>query len=215
MARFRSRRAFFALLLLIFALCFQPVRDVVMFVSDVAFNDNLHQVSDGRFYRSAQMSPGRLTEVIRKYKIKTVIDIRAGEASVEEYGFSEPEVVEGLGAKYRHVPLIGSRMPTRDEVTALLTVYDSAEEPILIHDSSGTHRAGTASAIWLLTRQGASLVEAQSQLRARFGFFRQERAFKSWIQGHPTIDYLIWKFSADHAKSGVEFRKWLKETEER
>ena len=172
------------------------------------FGCNFHVVSDGRFYRSGQMPAGRLAEVIKKYNIHTVVDIRAGEPLASKFGYSEPDLVRSLGAQYVHIPLIGSRIPSRESISTLLRTYDAAEEPLLIHDSSGTHRAGVASAIWLLSRAEVSPEIAQGQLTFSYGFIRYERALKTWIQGFPTIDNLIWNYTEEYNRSGAPFRSW-------
>ena len=37
---------------------------------------NFHVVEEGKLYRSAQPSKTELQEIVRKYKIKTVVDLR-------------------------------------------------------------------------------------------------------------------------------------------
>ncbi len=155
------------------------------------------------------MNHRRLAKVIEQYKIKTVIDVRAGRDEPAEDGMNEEKAVISAGAAYHHFPLVGSQVPSSATVKELLKLYDKVETPILLHDSSGTHRAGVCSTIWLLTKENVHILEAEKQLSLRFGFFRWERDFKSYLQGADTIDNLIWQFKADTKDSAMSFREWI------
>lgn len=178
-------------------------------VANVFFKDNFHSVADGKFYRSAEMSSDRLTERIAENHIRTVIDLRLGQEDAAEATQLEEETTKKSGATYVHFPLRGSRTLPREKLEKLLEVLDHAETPILVHCSSGTHRSGLVSAIWLVEKEGVPVDVAAEQLSPAFGFFRSERALKSFIQGHPTIDNVFWSYQERARLHPITFREWV------
>ena len=171
---------------------------------------DLDVVSPGRFYRTSEMPNSQLADLIKAHRVKTVIDLRYGRPDPEPDGSIEDQVVVAAGAQYIHAPLLGSQMPTKQSVLNLLAMYDTASEPILVHCSSGSHRSGVASALWLIYKEQVSpAVAATQQLSPYFGYFRQERLLKSRLQGYPTIDNLIWRYRDDYARTGEGLRRWL------
>lgn len=206
-----SRRSLFLFWLLLLVVAGAvPAKDFLLFGIDAALHDNLHEVTPGKFYRSAQMSYERLAQVIQQHGIRTVIDLRAGGDKWAEGEHSEQATVKKLGADYVHIPVVGSRLPSRETILKLLDTYDTATLPILLHDSSGTHRAGTASALWVLAHEKGSVLQAGKQLSLRYGFVRWERDLKSYLQGHDTIDSLLWNYEAAVARQPeLNFRAWV------
>lgn len=183
---------------------------VTSFITRLVFHNNFYVVSAGKFYRSAEMSKEELTKTIGEYGLRTVIDLRKSDyRDLGRNGLQERQVVENAGARYVHLPMVGSREPSPQVLQELLDVYDRNPEPILVHCSSGTHRSGVASAIWLLAKENASFKIAQEQLSPRFGFFRFERDLKSFIQGHPTIDKLLWRYKEASENGKISFRDWV------
>lgn len=184
------------------------------YLANLIFRGNLHEVVPGRFYRAGEVDSQKLAELIKEYGIKSVVDLRANEFEVDQYGVREKDAAQANGAKYYHVPFVGSDARQRGQVEELISLYDRVETPVMIHCSSGTHRTGVASAIWLLTRENASIEDALAQLSIRYGYFYYERRLKSLIQGHQTIDALIWRYADAERQSDVSFREWIKNTDD-
>ena len=208
----KSRIALIGLLVVVLALIPQMIGDttyVTSAVSNILFENNLHEVVPGRFYRSGQMSREDLDATIRKYGIKSVIDLRLKTDSSTESSISERQVVEKNGGRYYHVPLKSNRAEQRDRLEDLLTIYDGATLPILVHCSSGTHRTGVASAMWLLDKEHESIKQAEDQLSAKYGFFRIERIMKTLVQGNPTLDTVLTRYADETAGANESFRDWL------
>jgi len=178
-------------------------------VANILFKNNFHEVVPGRLYRSAEMSRADLDQIIKEHGIKSVIDLRLKKDQKDHSGESEQEVVENNGGRYFHVPLKSDRAAQQQGLEALLRAYDQAELPILVHCSSGTHRSGVASAIWMLDKEHATLKEAQQQLTAKYGFFKFERALKSLYTGQPTLDTIFGLYQSETEGSNESFRDWL------
>ena len=184
------------------------------YVANLAFHGNWHEVVPGRFYRSAELSTEELVGHIRAQGIKTVIDLRFGEEKPAQGKTLESEVSSASGAAYYHLPLVGSDAGQKQKISELLALYDKAQTPVLVHCTSGTHRSGVAAAIWLLTRENAGAAAAAEQLSHRYGFFYYERRLKSHLQGHQTIDAVIWKYFAAQKGGEPDFREWLAATDD-
>lgn len=208
----KSRIFIFALLAVLLVELPQVVSETTAttsFLANILFTNNLHAVVPGKLYRSAEMSAVDLEKAVRELNIAAVVDLRADKDEEDDEGVLERDATAKLGISYFHLPLIGSKLPAPESVKQLIDIYDHSTGPVLVHCSSGTHRSGVASAIWLLANGNSSIETAKEQLSPRYGFFRFERAIKSKLQGHPTIDQLIWDYEAANKATGVSFRDWI------
>ncbi len=163
--------AFLILACLVGTQLFTDSTKVTSYLANTLFANNFHEVVPDRFYRSAQMSHEDLTETIKKNGIKTVIDLRLGKEEPDSNGIVESQTAKQAGAAYKHVSLRSTAVPEKAKIEELLNVYENAETPILVHCSSGTHRTGVATAIWLMTKEGMSVEDAEKQLSPEYGFF--------------------------------------------
>jgi uncharacterized protein (TIGR01244 family) len=183
------------------------------YAANALFRYNFHPVVPGRLYRSAQMPRDALAETIREYGIRTVIDLRLTEDASDETGLSEAEAARRAGADYRHIPFSSARVDQRASLLALLAAYRELPPPLLVHCSSGTHRAGVAAAAWLIDQAGWSPDRAAEQLTMKYGFFRPERDLKAFLQGRPTLDRVIRAYSLVRDERNISFRDWVAEPE--
>lgn len=211
----RTLSILLAALLLLF-LVFVPnslrlSKDLALYVSSATLDNNLHEVRAGRLYRSAELDLDDLEKTLERYKIRTVIDLRRGQTNVPGERILEKHIVKRHGAEYFRVPLNSGRLPSNKRIGPLVELYDKVEEPILLHCTSGTHRSGVASAIWLMLKDNQEFDSAREQLSLRYGYFAPERAWYSWRKGFPTIDQLIWNYGEHLDKQTITFRKWLAE----
>lgn len=209
-----SRRTPGALLvLLVGAIGYQMASESTYFTSYAAnalFRNNFHEVVPGRLYRSAQMPRGDLVRTVQEHGIKSVIDLRLMSDTTDETGLTEAAAAARGGAVYRHIPFSSARADQRSSILALIAAYRQLPQPILVHCSSGTHRAGVASAVWLLEQEGRSPQEASRQLTMRYGFFQPERDLKAWLQGRPTLDRVIHEYALVRAEREVAFHDWVR-----
>lgn len=180
---------------------------VTSYLANLLFRNNLHEVSVGRFYRSGQMSHSDLQQTIKDLGIKTVIDLRWASDEPEADGMQEKDIVRGAGADYHHVRFKSSALPDAGRINRLQELYDSAEEPVLVHCSSGTHRTGMASAIWVNQRLGLGEEAMREQMSIKYGFFRWERQIKEFFQEEKTLDYVIWDYFAERTPED-SFQSW-------
>ena len=178
-------------------------------ISQILFTNNLHEVRVNELFRSAEMIPTEMASFVKEKNIKTVLDVRAGPKDLSSEYTGEEEAVSKVGAKYVSFPMIGSKEISQGSLLELLSLLEKVEPPLLVHCTSGTHRSGAVAAIWLMDRDGVSFDEAMKQLSAKYGYFYLERKLKSKIQGHPTIDNVLWRYGEAQEKEKITFREWV------
>lgn len=191
--RMFSTIALTCLLLVIALLAFQFFTEstaITSLAANLLIRHNFHEVVPGRLYRSGEMSHADLQEILQKNKIGTVVDLRLGNS----HSVKEAELVSSLGLQYHHLRWRGSQMIPADNLAALLHIYDTAPEPILVHCTSGTHRSGVAAALWLLHKLPESERLASEQLALQYGYVGWERRLKTFFSGHRTVDNVVWDY---------------------
>lgn len=161
------------------------------------FNDNLRVVERGEFWRSAQMSPERLAYTIQKHNIKTVISLRGVNES-ESWYRDEVAICEELGVTRHDLPWTMRRIPEPQSLQQLMTWFETAERPILVHCQAGIHRAGVASASYKLYK-GADVETARDQFGLYFGgapignvldlYEGSEKSFADWVRTDYPVVY--------------------------
>ena len=133
------------------------------------FRDNFHTVQDRRVYRSSQLSALRLQQVIDKYHIQTIVNLRG---SCPEFTWYQEEcrISHEQKVSQEDIVLSAIRLPPPAEMQRLVQVLDQARYPILLHCRQGVDRTGLASLIVRMLEPSVSLAEARSQLSFRFGY---------------------------------------------
>lgn len=207
------RNALLALLVFfIFGIGSQVLFESTWFTSSIAYilnKNNFHEIVPSKVYRSGELRNDKLIENIKKYNIKTIIDLRKGSDHNKRTELREENIAKNLGISYQWIPMVGSNTKQHKAIEKLISLSESIEEPILIHCSSGTHRSGVITAIWLMIKEEVSPEKAAEQLSPKFGFFLWERNFKSLIQGHKTLDWIIWDYIKDYKSTKMDFKSWF------
>lgn len=135
------------------ALLFAAVFSLLVFgawrYSTFRISKNFHEVDPGRFYRSAQLTPEELDEVVKKYGIKTVISLRGAPEHTPWY---QPEVdkLKELGVDFQAVWWTAEFFPPKEELVRYEELLDKPQYPILVHCRVGSDRTGAATAIYAM-----------------------------------------------------------------
>jgi protein tyrosine/serine phosphatase len=152
----------------------------------------LRVVTDGRVYRSGQMTADGFRDAVRRYGIKTVVNLQDDEAHTEndernpmlplnpltKVRTTEKEVVEAAGAIYvqfdgnaLNEAGTGGRAELVDHF--LKVMDDEANYPVLYHCKAGLHRTGWITAVYRMEYEGRSKDAALDEVRANgFGDFK-------------------------------------------
>jgi protein tyrosine/serine phosphatase len=168
---------------------------------------NVHVVIAREVYRSGQPTAAGLEALIRRYGIRTVVNLRGENAGFDWYG-EEKQTTARLGVGMVDVGLYGNVPAEADQLRLLVETLDHAPRPILVHCNSGGDRAGLASTLALLLRTEADLPEARGQM--------------AWWLGHNPFGhaachdrlfdlYAEWLGQARRAHTPDLLRKWVRE----
>jgi hypothetical protein len=134
----------------------------------VVFGCNLHTVVEGRVYRCAQPSADTLDQLIVKYQIRTVINLR-GTCELVPWYLDECRATHKYNVAQEDINFSAGRFPSVTELRRLLEVLDNTEYPILLHCRRGADRTGMAAMMVLLLKNDGTLAEARRQLGWRYG----------------------------------------------
>lgn len=129
---------------------------------------NFHPITDGEAYRSAQMDRDELEYYIKKYNIRSIVNLR-GENPDTPWYIKEEKVSAEHNVAHYDIALSASREPTDEEVRRLMEIFKSAPRPILIHCQGGADRSGLAAAMWKVMVDKEPKSDAGKQLSVLYG----------------------------------------------
>lgn len=141
--------------------------------------DNFHVVEEGKFYRSQQLSAEVLEKYIKRFGIKTVISLRGDDDT--EWWQKERFAAEHNGALFFSLGMSAIYLTSKSDLTKLLTIYQEAPRPILVHCIGGADRTGEASALWVLDQQKKDKSEARQQLSIKYGHRKYKNSAKDFL----------------------------------
>jgi protein tyrosine/serine phosphatase len=134
--------------------------------------DNWAEIVPGRLYRSNHPTPARLAAAMRRYGLRTVLNLR-GHRQCGSDALSR-EAAERLGLTHIDAPFESRGAPHRDRILRLAEIFRTMPEPALMHCKSGADRAGLGAGLYLMLN-GGTTQQALAQLSWRFGHFKRSR----------------------------------------
>jgi hypothetical protein len=170
----------------------------------VVLGPNFHTVIPGAVYRAAQPSGRGLERLVRRYGIRTVVNLR-GCCDPLPWYLEECRAANRLNVSQEDIAFSSCRLPSVHAVRQLIEILDRSEFPLLFHCNKGADRSGLASAVALLLQTDTPLSAARAQLSVRYGH----------LSVGPTeyIDrffdlYEEWLASRGLVHSTATFRRW-------
>ena len=142
------------------------------YVYDVNIDRNFEPVSEGKVYRSGTMKPEQLVEYMKKYHIKSVVDLRRpGTNDLVNNPEVSPEllaekaaVAQVPGANYFDVG--SEQIPDEATLTKFYAVMDDpANYPVLMHCYHGEGRAPLFGALYKIEYEGVPNEQAREDAR--------------------------------------------------
>ena len=172
-------------LLLIIVLIF-----VGKYVYDMNINHNFETITEGKVYKSGVIPPNEIADYVKKYKIKSIVDLRyPGTQDL----VNNPEIPAELTAEKEAVAKIkgvnyfnngSDQVPKQKNLDAFFKIMDNKDNyPVLIHCYHGTGRAELYSAIYRIEYENFSNESARNNVRT---FVK----FSSFDDGKPKGEYL-------------------------
>ena len=163
------------------------------------FWGNIRVVVPGQVYRSAQLPPERLEQLIRDEGLRTVISLRGGDPG-DRWFRREQAACDRHDVRLEVVRLTATTLPRPEQVQRLVRLFDSVPRPVLFHCRAGADRAGLAATVYLHLEEGRSIRAARENgLTWRYGHFP--------VAAEVAMD----RFFDLYQRSGKPFRAWLQE----
>jgi tyrosine-protein phosphatase SIW14 len=155
-------------------------------------NKRLRVVTDGRVYRSGQLTADGFRQAIQRYGIKTVINLQDDDTSTagderdptlpqspfDKTKSQESEVVKAAGAEYiqfdgNALNSDGTRGRAKLLDDFLAVMDDETNYPVLYHCKAGLHRTGWITAVYRMEYERRSPADVLDELKANgFGDFK-------------------------------------------
>jgi protein tyrosine/serine phosphatase len=114
-------------------------------------------VTPGVLYRSGSLSNYNLDFVADRYRIRSIVSLRLkNESAPQEHWYKmEKSFCEARGIKFFHIPMLGNRPPTDEQLEKWLDIVsDQANHPILLHCAQGVTRTGVMVAVYQIEFRG-------------------------------------------------------------
>jgi protein tyrosine/serine phosphatase len=160
------------------------------YVYDRHINHNFMTITEGKVYKSGVIPPDELADYVKKYKIKSIVDLRFPGTGDD---VNNPEVPAELTAEKDAVAKISGvnyfnngsdQVPKQENLDSFFKIMDNQDNyPVLIHCYHGIGRAQMYSALYRIEYEGFSNEDARHQ--AAFPF-----KFSSFDDGKPKGEYL-------------------------
>lgn len=160
------------------------------YVYDMNFNHNFETITEGKVYKSGVIPPSEIDTYIKKYHIKSIIDLRFPGTGDD---VNNPEIHSELNAEKDAVAKIkdityfnngSDQVPVQKNLDMFFEIMDNpANYPVLIHCYHGTGRAELYSAIYRIEYENFTNEEARSGVRTLV-------KWSSFDDGKPKGEYL-------------------------
>jgi hypothetical protein len=178
-----------------------------LYAGYVLVGPNFHTVIPGALYRCAQPSAAGLERLVRRYGIRTVINLR-GCCDPLPFYLDECRVANRLNLSQEDVGLSANRLPSPQALRQLVDILDASQYPVLLHCNKGADRSGLASAAALLLLTDTPLEKARAQVGPRYGHLPLGRT----VHIDRFFDlYQEWLAGQGLAHSPAAFRRWALE----
>jgi len=142
------------------------------YVYDMNINHNFETITEGKVYKSGVIPPDELETYVKKYKIKSIVDLRfPGTGDV----VNNPENALELAAEKNAVAKINGvnyfndgsdQVPTKENLVLFYKIMDNPSNyPVLIHCYHGVGRAELYSAVYRIEYENMDKDEARTSTR--------------------------------------------------
>jgi protein tyrosine phosphatase (PTP) superfamily phosphohydrolase (DUF442 family) len=153
---------------------------------------NFHVVSPGELYRSGQLDRDELNRYIRRYHIRTIINLRGRSPGAGWYR-AEIELARKAGISHLDYNLSATSEVPAATLDRIIEAMRRAPKPILIHCQAGADRSGLIAAVWRLAAKKDAPARAFRELSSLYGHFPYLGS------GTGAMDRSFWKYVA-HVK---------------
>jgi protein tyrosine phosphatase (PTP) superfamily phosphohydrolase (DUF442 family) len=160
------------------------------YVYDMNINHNFETITEGKVYKSAVIPPDEIESYVKKYHIKSILDLRM--PGTNDLVLN-PENPSELQAEKNAVSKIGGvnyfsnpseQVPNDKNIATFTKIMDNKDNyPVLIHCYHGTGRAEMYSALYRIEYEKFTNEDARKGVRTLI-------KFSSFDDGTPKGEYL-------------------------
>jgi len=138
------------------------------YIYDRHLNHNFMTITEGKVYKSGVIPPDEIEDYVKKYHIKSIVDLRFPGTGDED---NNPEIPAELTAERNAVAKLtgvnyfnngSDQVPNQKNLDLFFKIMDNQKNyPVLIHCYHGIGRAQLYSAIYRIEYEGWSNEEAR------------------------------------------------------
>lgn len=142
------------------------------YVYDMHFNHNFETITEGKVYKSGVIPPDEIADYVKKYKIKSIVDLRFPGTGDD---VNNPEIPAELTAEKEAVAKIqgvnyfnngSDQVPKQKNLDTFFKIMDNKDNyPVLIHCYHGVGRAEMYSALYRIEYENWTNEEARHGVR--------------------------------------------------
>ena len=142
------------------------------YVYDMNINHNFETITEGKVYKSGVIPPDELESYVKKYKIKSIVDLRFPGTGDD---VNNPEDATELKAEKIAIAKINGvnyfndgsdQVPTNENLNLFYKIMDNpANYPVLIHCYHGVGRAELYSAVYRIEYENWDKDKARTSTR--------------------------------------------------
>jgi protein tyrosine phosphatase (PTP) superfamily phosphohydrolase (DUF442 family) len=124
--------------------------------------DHFDVVKPNVLYRSGQLTPGQLEEVIHKCGIRTLVNFQIYGDPVE----TEAKIAKKHQIDFMNLPMPGDGLGREEQFREVLKALDDPNRrPVLVHCARGTCRTGACVALYRLERDGWTIEDVDEEMK--------------------------------------------------
>lgn len=176
--------------IIVFSLLTVVLIFVGKYVYDMNINHNFETITEGKVYKSGVIPPDEIESYVKKYKIKSIVDLRfPGTSDL----VNNPEIPSELTAEKVAVEKIqgvnyfnngSDQVPKPENLESFFKIMDNPDNyPVLIHCYHGVGRAEMYSAIYRIEYENFTNEKARENVRTLI-------KWSSFDDGTPKGEYL-------------------------
>lgn len=142
------------------------------YVYDMHINHNFETITEGKVYKSGVIPPDEIADYVKKYKIKSIVDLRFPGTGDD---VNNPEIPAELTAEKEAVAKIegvnyfnngSDQVPKQKNLDTFFKIMDNKDNyPVLIHCYHGVGRAEMYSALYRIEYENWTNEEARQGVR--------------------------------------------------
>ena len=153
----------------------------------------------GDMYRSNQPYPFQIKRYIKKYDIKSILNLR-GERNCSSY-FLEKNFCDKNNIKLYNFPISSRDLPDKEKLLNFEILLNNIDYPCIMHCKSGADRAGLGAALYLIYKQKYSIEKASKQLTFKHLHIKYAKT--------GILDFFFQQVINEKIKNKSEFLNWI------